>query len=149
MLTASTPKASNSKSSSLPSTTRTLDDGKWRKPSIQRIRSLFLCGRNTLKQHSSHMQAKIKEAANKSGNLAKQVTSTNTYAVVTLTSRQAAIAARQCLSDGSGLNAWREEEDIPIPPLADSAPCSLDCRGCCRPVTLTIQDWQKLARLYV
>lgn len=150
MQTASTPKASkNSKSASLPSTTRTIDDGKWRKPSIQCVSNLFLCGRDTLMQQSSHMQAKIKEAAHKSGHLAKQVTNTHTYAVVTLTSRQAAIAARQCLSDGSGLNAWREDKDIPIPPLADSAPCSLDCRGCCRPVTLTIQDWQKIARLYL
>lgn len=61
------------------------------------------------------------------------------YAVVTFTSRQAAIAARQCLSDGSGLDGWREIDKIPIPPLADSVPWNIfDCRGCCRPVTVTL-----------
>ena len=36
---------------------------------------------------------------------------------------------------------------IPIPPLADSAPCDIClCRGCCRPVTLTINDSQKRCR---
>jgi hypothetical protein len=147
MLTASTPKAKNR---SAPATTRKIGDGKWRRPTISSLRNLFLCGRNKLLQQSSHMQEKIKHAAHVSGELAKQVTSTQSYAVVTLTSRQAAIAARQCLSDGSGLNSWREVEDIPIPPLADAAPCTLcDCRGCCRPVTFTIQDWQKIARLYL
>ena len=69
------------------------------------------------------------------------------YAVVTFTSRQAAIAARQCLSDGSGLDGWREVDKIPIPPLADSVPWNLcDCRGCCRPVTLTLPSQERRLR---
>lgn len=40
-----------------------------------------------------------------------------TYAVVTFTSRQAAIAARQSLADGAGSNTWKQVDDIPIPPL--------------------------------
>jgi hypothetical protein len=69
------------------------------------------------------------------------------YAVVTFTSRQAAISARQCMADGSGLGRWQEVEDLPIPPLADSAPWDIClCRGCCRPVTLTINDSQKRCR---
>ena len=68
-----------------------------------------------------------------------RITKSESYAVVTFTSRQAAIAARQCLSDGSGLDGWREVDKIPIPPLADSVPWNIfDCRGCCRPVTVTL-----------
>lgn len=71
----------------------------------------------------------------------------STYAVVTFTSRQAAVAARQCLADGRGLNRWTTWKRLPIPPLADAAPCSLcPCRGCCRPVTLTIHNRQKVRR---
>ena len=69
------------------------------------------------------------------------------YAVVTFTSRQAAIAARQCLSDGSGLDGWREVDRIPIPPLADAVPWNIcDCRGCCRPVTLTLPSQERRLR---
>jgi hypothetical protein len=61
--------------------------------------------------------------------------------------RQSAIAARQCLTDGSGLDRWREVEDIPIPPLADAAPFNgWSGRGLCRPVTLTLSDNQKMIR---
>lgn len=66
------------------------------------------------------------------------------YAVVTFTSRQAAIAARQCVADGSGLEGWKEIDKIPIPPLADAVPWNIsDCRGCCRPVTVTLPRSQK------
>jgi uroporphyrinogen-III synthase len=40
-----------------------------------------------------------------------------TYAVVTFTSRQAAIAARQSLADGGAINTWKQVDDIPIAPL--------------------------------
>jgi hypothetical protein len=54
-----------------------------------------------------------------------------TYAVVTFSSRQAAIAARQCLADGGVRNTWKQVDDIPIPPLADAPPRNI-CffRGC-------------------
>jgi hypothetical protein len=48
-----------------------------------------------------------------------------TYAVVTFTSRQSAIAARQCLADGGGLDRWIEIEELPVAPLADAPPCDL------------------------
>jgi hypothetical protein len=35
-----------------------------------------------------------------------------TYAVITFTSRQAAVAARQCLVDGSGVDRWVEIEEV-------------------------------------
>ncbi len=35
-----------------------------------------------------------------------------TYAVITFTSRQAAVAARQCLVDGSGIDRWVEIEEV-------------------------------------
>lgn len=83
----------------------------------------------------------------KKGNIVSSMVDYHTYAVVTFTSRQAAIAARQCMADGSGLGRWEELDEIPIPPLADSVPCDFClCRGCCRPVTLTINDSQKRCR---
>jgi len=72
-----------------------------------------------------------------------------TYAIVTFTSRQAACAARQCLADGRALDRWTTYEEIPISPLADAAPFALcPCRGCCRPVTISLNDKQKLVRYY-
>ena len=77
----------------------------------------------------------------------KKITRRESYAVVTFTSRQAAIAARQCLSDGSGLDGWRQVDSIPIPPLADAVPWNIcDCRGCCRPVTLTLPSQERRFR---
>jgi hypothetical protein len=70
----------------------------------------------------------------------------NSYAVLTFTSRQAAAAARQYISSTRDLSL----HDIPIPPLADAAPCTvLPFRFVCRPVTVSAKDWQKNARLYL
>jgi len=70
-----------------------------------------------------------------------------TYAVVTFTFRQAAVAARQCLADGSGVDNWTETKELPVPPLADAPPRDLMfCRGCCRPVTLTIHKREQKVR---
>lgn len=69
------------------------------------------------------------------------------YAVITFSSRQAAIAARQCLADGGANNSWQQIDEIPIPPLADAPPRKMCfCRGCCRPVTLTINFKEKKCR---
>ncbi|KAG7355019.1 protein of unknown function DUF221-domain containing protein [Nitzschia inconspicua] len=69
------------------------------------------------------------------------------FAIVTFTSRQAAIAARQCLADGKGIDRWDQVDAIPIPPLADAPPCDIFfCRGCCRPVTLTINPKERKVR---
>ena len=73
----------------------------------------------------------------------------STFAVVTFTSRQAAVAARHCLSDGRGAGRWIPNDTIPVPPLADAAVLDLKtCRGCCRPVTLSISERQQLFRRY-
>eukprot|EP00529_Nitzschia_sp_RCC80_P006547 CAMPEP_0113523150 /NCGR_PEP_ID=MMETSP0014_2-20120614/45558_1 /TAXON_ID=2857 /ORGANISM="Nitzschia sp." /LENGTH=1639 /DNA_ID=CAMNT_0000421233 /DNA_START=235 /DNA_END=5154 /DNA_ORIENTATION=- /assembly_acc=CAM_ASM_000159 len=90
----------------------------------------------------------LKSIAPRSGSgsrkFAPNIVRTDSYAVVTFTSRQAAIAARQCLADGSGLDRWLEVEDIPTPSLADAPPWDIfNCRGCCRPVTLTLPQEQK------
>jgi len=83
----------------------------------------------------------------KNVNLVAAVVDHHIYAVVTFTSRQAAIAARQCTADGSGLGRWQEVEDLPIPPLADAAPWDFfQCKRCCRPATLTINDSEKRCR---
>jgi hypothetical protein len=61
----------------------------------------------------------------KSMEVTSRVIDTDSYAVVTFTSRQAAIAARQCIADGCGLDRWREIDYVPIPPLADAPPWNI------------------------
>lgn len=57
--------------------------------------------------------------------------------------------ARHCLADGRGANRWTPTEDIPVPPLADAAAGDLKtCRGCCRPVTMTVNSNQQFVRKY-
>ncbi|KAL7557538.1 hypothetical protein ACA910_019251 [Epithemia clementina (nom. ined.)] len=74
----------------------------------------------------------------------------SSYAVVTFTSRQAALAARHCLADArGGTERWKTDEELPIPPLADAAAWDLCvCRNCCRPVAITIDSRQKNWRHY-
>ncbi len=47
------------------------------------------------------------------------------YVVVTFTSRYAAVVARQCLADGAPRNRWKQVDDIPLYPLADSPPWAI------------------------
>lgn len=71
----------------------------------------------------------------------------SSYAVVTFTSRQAAVAARHCLADSRGRDRWVTVSDIPSPPLADAPACNMSgFRGCVRPVTLSLSDKQKIIR---
>jgi hypothetical protein len=71
----------------------------------------------------------------------------SSYAVVTFTSRQAAVAARHCLADSRGHDRWITVSDIPSPPLADAPVFNMSSfRGCVRPVTLSISDKQKMVR---
>ncbi|GAX28816.1 hypothetical protein FisN_35Lh018 [Fistulifera solaris] len=74
----------------------------------------------------------------------------STYAVVTFTSRQAAIAARHCLTDGRAANRWLTLEELPIPPLADAPSCNImACRNCCRPLALGANERQKNIRFMI
>ena len=71
----------------------------------------------------------------------------STFAVVTFTSRQAAVAARHCLADSRGTNRWNTVSEIPSPPLADAPVFNLSSfRGFVRPVTISINDRQKMIR---
>jgi len=82
---------------------------------------------------------------------AAALTRESSYAVVTFTSRQAAAAARQCLTDGNHeIAQLMTLHEIPIPPLADAAAWKLlPCRYFCRPVTVTLNNLQKNLRLYM
>lgn len=81
--------------------------------------------------------------------LAKKIAKDTTYAAVTFSSRQAAVAARHCLADGRGRQRWLSLHTVPVPPLADAAPCDIiTCRGCCRPVTLNLNSNQLMIRRY-
>lgn len=115
-----------------------MSSGKWH----------FSPGDSFLKRLREMAQPQVSESVpTKRGSIIGGVVDRHIYAVVTFTSRQAAIAGRQCMSDGSGLGRWEEIGDLPIPPLADSSPWDIClCRACCRPVTLTINDSQKRCR---
>ena len=79
-----------------------------------------------------------------------EIKSTSTVAIVTFTNRQAAVAARKCTSDGRGYGRWKSMSDLPLAPLADASVCDIsDCRGCCKPVTLTINRKQKWIRQFL
>jgi hypothetical protein len=113
--------------------------GKWTWP---RLRSLF--GRTKTGVTKVKAWAKA-QTAGAVEDLARE----STYAVVTFTSRQAAVAARNCMADGRGVDRWVAMSDIPIAPLADASSCDpCACRNCCRPVTLSINDRQKSCRNY-
>jgi len=84
---------------------------------------------------------KTKDAA---GEVLDDLVAESTYAVVTFTSRQAAVAARQCLLDGRGKEEWIPVQRLPIPPLADAP-----AMACCKLVSLTIPVQQKRYRKYL
>lgn len=109
--------------------------GAWKIPTISSIFRRF--------------REKISTMRKRTKNVVEDFASDSTFAVVTFTSRQAAIAARHCLADGRGADRWIPVEDIPVPPLADAAAGDLKtCRGCCRPVTLTVNPKQQFVRKY-
>jgi hypothetical protein len=124
---------------------RTLSSGRWE---LKTILSFTGCVVETGQAVLETNARVLKHAASHTGNIVSNVIGKSTYAVVTFTSRQAAIAARQCLADSSGgVNRWIEIEDIPVPPLADAPAWNIwACRGVCRPVTFTINDHEKRLR---
>mmetsp|Transcript_11058 Transcript_11058/g.28047 ORF Transcript_11058/g.28047 Transcript_11058/m.28047 type:complete len:1293 (+) Transcript_11058:181-4059(+) len=63
------------------------------------------------------------------------------YAVVTFTTRHAAVIARQCLADGAPQNHWKNVDDMPFYPLADAPSWEIT-----RPVTPTISYASKKFR---
>lgn len=74
---------------------------------------------------------RFKKGTNKAGKALTSILDHPSYAIVTFSSRQAAIAARQCLADGRGVHRWHQVDDIPTAPLADAPPCKpFFCRGC-------------------
>jgi len=104
--------------------------------------------KHSLKSMASSCCTNFKSwAKSRTSRVVGEIQSNSTFAVVTFTNRQAAVAARHLLADGRGAKRWQAIEKHPVPPLADSASCDLvTCRGCCRPLTLSISDSQKLIR---
>jgi hypothetical protein len=143
----STPRSSRGWSPRKKVKPREMQDGRWKWPFSETWRRVLVHRSKVMIEKN---KKNLQDVASQSGNFAKTVVGNNTYAVVTFTSRQAAIAARQCLADGSGLGNWKAVEDIPIPPLADAVPYNLwSTRGLCRPVTLSINENQKACRRYM
>lgn len=121
--------------------TRSIPSGSWRCPT--NFRSLF--------SRTTDKATELTEWAKYQSTLAiDDISRESTYAVVTFTSRQAAVAARHCMADGRASGRWETDSQIPIPPLADAAPWDImACRSCCRPVTLSINERQKNLRNYM
>jgi len=123
--------------------TKNIETGVWEKPSIKSMMSGLRSG------VIAGVKAVGRWTKSKSDPIASSLAKHSTYAVVTFSSRQAAVAARHCLNDGRGQQRWLSLENIPVPPLADAAPCDIiTCRGCCRPVTLNINQNEQLSRKY-
>ncbi|CAB9500392.1 DUF221 domain-containing protein [Seminavis robusta] len=123
---------------------RVLSEGNWELSSVAEFVMMFVKG---IRHFLRWTTTKSNEAVNEAVDI---VAADSTYAVVTFTSRQAAVAARKVLADGRGSNRWMQLDTLPIPPLADAAACDpITCRGCCRPVTLSINDRQKTYRWYL
>ena len=117
---------------------RKISDGSWKVPSLRDL--WHFLWKRIMKFFSWATLLKTPEVVD---DLARD----STFAVVTFTSRQAAVAARHCLADSRGAGRWVTVADIPVPPLADAAVCNLtSIRGCVRPVSISINDKQKLIR---
>jgi len=116
---------------------RKIDDGIWSvKAVIRNIISytIYLCTCRFFWKWSNRIR-----------NYSAESQKSPTYAIVTFTSRQAAVAARQCLTDGRGRNMWIDDPFHPVPPLAYSP--AFNCSfGCCIPVTFTISHTQAFVR---
>ena len=119
-----------------------IGDGVWNVPNDVRQTG------NSIQNFMANFFCRTKAWLYRTGNqIEDDFTSKSAFAVVTFTSRQAAVAARHCLSDGRGRNRWISYEPLPVPPLADSASCDLvNCRGCCRPVTINLSKNELTAR---
>lgn len=114
--------------------THRVNDGRWSGPSFPRI----------LRGIRNGCQTMVSRAKDNSGDMTDVMARDSTYAVVTFTSRQAAIAARKCLADGRGADSFETVDHLPVPPLADSSAFNMcDCRGFTRPVTIGLNYNQK------
>jgi hypothetical protein len=119
---------------------RKIASGKWK---VLTPRQIFW------KIHNKVMQilGRSTELLTKKPDMIDELARHSSYAVVTFTSRQAAVAARHCLADSRGADRWVTVGEIPSPPLADAPVCNMSSfRGCVRPVTLSISDKQKVLR---
>ena len=124
--------------------TPVVETGVWQKPSVKSFMS------SVKSDVVSGLRRVGKWTKGKTKNVTSKLAKDSTYAVVTFSSRQAAVAARHCLADGRGVERWLSLETIPVPPLADAAPCDIiTCRGCCRPVTLNLNRNQLMLRRYL
>ena len=83
-------------------------DGVWLCPTLSELGKSFLKAIQSIKNWASR----------KTGKVVDELARETTFAVVTFTNRQAAVAARHSLADGRGSNRWLAVDGIPTPPLA-------------------------------
>jgi hypothetical protein len=118
-----------------------ISNGSWSMPTFHSTYQWFLVS-------LGHVFKPITTALQTS-ELVDDLASESHYAVVTFTSRQAAAAARHCLADSRGADRWNVLSDMPSPPLADAPVFNASgFRGCVRPVTISINEKQKMLRHY-
>lgn len=58
--------------------------------------------------------------------LTQKIAKDSTYAVVTFSSRQAAIAARHCIADGRGVERWLSLETVPVVSILPNGHCIIN-----------------------
>jgi hypothetical protein len=113
--------SANHKDGGTGSVTRSVNTGQWKIPASLNLFDWIKTQFYLWWDSAAHNTSKVVDA----------VARDSTYAIVTFTSRQAAVAARHCLADGRAVGRWTSAEEIPVPPLADAAPFAVcPCRGC-------------------
>ncbi|KAG7368157.1 protein of unknown function DUF221-domain containing protein [Nitzschia inconspicua] len=119
-----------------------ISNGSWKMPTFRNVCESFLFSlKHIFKPVTTALQT---------SDIVDDLASESHYAVVTFTSRQAAAAARHCLADSRGADRWDVLHDIPSPPLADAPVFNTSgFRGCVRPVTISINEKQKMLRHYL
>ena len=87
---------------------RNVDTGVWKMPSFKSTMSA------TKSYIISHLTSVGRWTKVKTDPITSKLAKDSTYAVVTFSSRQAAVAARHCLADGRGVQRWLSVETVPV-----------------------------------
>jgi hypothetical protein len=90
--------------------THEIETGVWTVPSFRETAS------SMKKSFIEHLKAigRWTRLYTRNNPLSQKIAKDSTYAVVTFSSRQAAVAARHCIADGRGVERWLSLETVPV-----------------------------------